>query len=201
MNGTLSAVCGECKWSFALSSLHEGENACPGCAAPFTVRLYPAARRGHEASAGEAIQEAGESACFFHADKRAAAACGHCGRFVCALCAIDFAGATRCAACLERGAKAEGVAGPAQDRFTNHDTLALMLGLLPLALAVAVFPIFFYWLTGPLAISWAVLSWRKPLSPLHRGRWRSVLALLCGLAQLVGFAWVVHSLFSSAGRR
>ena len=39
---------------------------------------------------GERILVEGEAACFYHAEKRATVACSACGRFLCALCDLDF---------------------------------------------------------------------------------------------------------------
>ena len=64
------------------------------CGVEAWAYLYPALLDRPVASAGEAIQTDGEAACFAHAGKRAVASCESCGRFVCALCRIDWANAS-----------------------------------------------------------------------------------------------------------
>lgn len=183
--------CTGCRLEVSLGALTAGANPCPGCGRPLEVRLYPAVRRAARAETGSALQGEGESACYFHAGKRAESACSHCGRFLCALCAIDFAGETRCAACLESARRKE-TAVQLVERRVNHDSVVLLCGVLPVLVCYPGFLV--YPVTGPLALFLTVRHWSRPLSPVRANRWRFVVGSLFGLGQLVAVVWAAVAL-------
>jgi len=189
--------CAGCALQISPGALTAGACACPGCGRAFEVRLYPAARVAARADTGSALQHEGESPCFFHAGKRADGACGHCGRFLCALCAIDFAGEIRCAACLESARRKEN-ATHLVERRTNHDSVVLLCSVLPL---VFCYPGFLVTpVTAPLALFLTVRNWNKPLSPVRRNRWRFVVGAGLAVLQLGMLAWGAYGLFKEFGK-
>lgn len=73
---------------------------CPRCGRELRYRLFPAALRDARVVHGSRRVLAEDSSCYFHAEKVAEAVCGQCGRFLCALCAVDFAGECLCPTCI-----------------------------------------------------------------------------------------------------
>ncbi|NMA47030.1 MAG: hypothetical protein GX945_10765 [Lentisphaerae bacterium] len=87
--------------SLPLGASAEPATRCPRCKRELRYRLYPAAlRRAAPVEPGSRRVLAEDSSCFFHAEKAAEAVCEQCGRFLCALCAVDFAGKCLCANCI-----------------------------------------------------------------------------------------------------
>ena len=124
----------------------------------------------------------GDAACFDHPLKRAVAACRQCGRFVCPLCAVALGDATWCPSCVAAGAGQARAANLESSR-TLYDTVALATPLLSLLM----WP--FTVITGPGAIVFSIVKWRAPLSVVRRSRWRFVVAILIGLAEITAWIW------------
>lgn len=133
-----ATACARCRAKLPLEAhLHASMTACPLCANPLQVVLFPAFTRGagsSGASSGDVVAE-GQSACFYHQDKLAVTPCDACGRFLCALCDIELQGRHLCPACLEAGAKSRRIETLERAR-TRWDLLASQLVLLSLFLFV-----------------------------------------------------------------
>jgi hypothetical protein len=129
----------------------------------------------------------GEATCYDHPAKRAVAACQQCGRFVCQLCAVEFNGQVWCPTCVAAGSGQARVVNPDAARIL-YDSIA-MSGLLVSSLV--------FWpisvLTGPAAVIFAIVNWKKPLSLVRKSRWRFVAAIVLGL--LITSAWLVLGIY------
>lgn len=159
-----------------------GDDAvCPFCGAQSAVRVFPAVfhKRLEPASA---VAETGDATCFDHASRRAIAHCSQCGRFVCQLCSIDFQSTIWCPHCFAAGFAGKHSVELEQGR-TLYDSIAVTLALVPLLL----WP--FTILTAPAAVFVAFVFWRRPISLVHRNRWRMVAAIVLGLLQIAGWVW------------
>ena len=184
MTPRLPTLCGNCLAPLEIS-LHAPvvNGNCPICRAPVEAHIFPAQFRekaeGHEA---QTILVEGESACFYHADKKAAAACETCGRFLCALCDIELKGQHLCVSCIQAGASKGKMAHLKRDAIL-YDEIALAVAVLPLLI------FYFTFITAPAAIVLTILWWKKPLGVLPRRRWRFVLAFLIALAEVAG--WII----------
>ena len=159
---------------------------CPGCGTPLEFTVFPALRRG--AVAGQAPQlvlEAGEAACFYHAEKRAVVPCDACGRFLCALCDVELHGKHFCPACLESGRKKPGTV-PLERGRTRYDQIAWSLLILPLPLCMVVAPI-----TATAALVIALWKFRAPLSLVANTRLRLIFAMVLAVIELAatGLLW------------
>jgi hypothetical protein len=159
------------------------------CGVQARALVYPAIFRLRAGLVGEAIQAEGESACFAHEDKRAVAACDSCGRFVCALCRIEWGSRVLCPACVNAAEKRT-------DLLTRsrpfYDTMAL-------AIAVSSAVLFTLSLiTAPIAIYLAIRGLRAPRSPVPRTMARAWIALGVALLELGGWSWLlVYALMSA----
>lgn len=79
---------------------------CPSCGVLIKADVFPALfRELPTGNSGETLLMDDEAACFYHPGKKAVVPCSVCGRFLCALCDIDFNGRHICPSCLETGKK------------------------------------------------------------------------------------------------
>ncbi len=161
---------------------------CPVCSEPVQVDAYPAILAGPVVGRrSEAILTDGQASCFHHTQKKATAACDHCGRFLCALCATELGQRQLCLDCYKQE-----LAGPAEQnagvnsvrQCTRYDNIALTLSLVPL-----------YGLTALGAIFIAIGFWGRRTSVLPHSHVRGALAILLSLAQLVFWAFVYDRIF------
>ena len=159
---------------------------CPACEGEFEQLRFPAlsaARRVDRA----ADLAAGEANCYFHAQNRAEVACDGCGRYLCAVCEVPFAGQRLCPSCLESRAERRKLP-------ENHRVLYSQI-----ALGLAVVPILFWPLTlmaAPAALAFCVYGWNKPESILRpRRRWRFVVAGVFAIMEMGGWLFLLGKLF------
>lgn len=165
------------KWSLTAG----GEAVCALCGGSNEAHVFPAAFHTQAAVQTESALE-GEAACFDHPGKRATAACQQCGRFVCQLCAVELGEAIWCPSCVAAGAGQAKAANLESSRIL-YDSMALVTPLLSLLM----WP--FTAIAAPGAIVLSIAKWRAPLSLVRRNRWRFVVAILIGLAEIGGWVW------------
>jgi hypothetical protein len=201
--GRLSAATLACpKCAFVLhpdSAAGGGPVDCPACRSVLHIALFPAFTDPPEQVSTSSGEQAltGESACFFHPEKRADTTCDSCGRFLCTLCDVPFAGRHLCPACLDATKLPE-----LQTTRVDWDKLTAMIGWLPIVLAPVCFPFFFIVLgTGPGAIVLGLWTWRREGSLVHgRRHWLSVLGMAGGLLQIAGVAFIIWGIIYSTKR-
>jgi hypothetical protein len=160
---------------------------CPSCGAEVTVRVFPALFTGPQAQATGEASLAGEAGCFYHPEKRAVVTCHQCGRFLCALCRVEFKGQEWCPGCLETSSrKRKGV------DFENHRILYDSA-----ALAFATFPfLLFFWpsvVGAPLALYVSIRYWKAPGSILPRTKFRFLLAGVLALGELGLMGFIIYA--------
>ncbi len=159
---------------------------CPSCHVPIRIDVFPAFYRGiRPGKEGEALME-DQSSCFYHPEKKAVILCDHCGRFLCALCDVEFGGRHLCPACLETGKK--------KGRIVNLDRHRVLYD--SVALKIAVFPMITVWftlVTAPIALYLAIRHWKSPTSLVRRTKIRFIFAV--ALAGLQILAWTTGILY------
>ena len=161
---------------------------CPACDNAIQVEVFPAFFKAvNTGQKAEMLLEEGVSSCFYHELKKAVVPCDACGRFLCALCDLDFNGRHLCPACLQTGKK-KGDLPELENRRTIYDSAALSTALLPLL----IWPVTMA--TAPLAIYLAIFSFFRPSSLIPRTRVRAWLALAFGLFQVAGWVAIFFSL-------
>lgn len=159
---------------------------CPSCNADLEIRVFPALIERKTALDLQAMRsEEGEATCYNHAGKRANSSCSQCGRFLCALCTVEFQGGTWCPSCLS-AASARQKAVPLVNRRMLYDSIALAVATLP---ALLIYPAV---LTGPAALFLSIRYWNRPSSIVPRTKWRFVVAILLALAELALLVTVVY---------
>jgi hypothetical protein len=162
---------------------------CPRCGAATETLVFPALYGSGANLAQAADSLPGESTCFHHPGRVAVVACAGCGRFLCALCDLDLGDRHVCPACLHAEHRVGGPVGRSVSRIVQYDSLALALALIPpLSLIFWILSLF----AAPAAVFLAIRFWRRPMSLLPRSRVRFALALIAGLATIVGWITIVY---------
>ncbi|MBV9462608.1 MAG: B-box zinc finger protein [Verrucomicrobiae bacterium] len=184
-----SLRCGRCDHVFEPGAFDTGlPQKCPKCGALTEATLFPARHRIDSARPAETIVDASESSCFYHPDKKAAAACDSCGRFLCSLCDVEFHGRHLCPVCIEAGAKKGKIANLDRQRVL-WDQIALALVFITLLL----WPVTL--VTAPAAIYISIRHWNTPTSLVRGGRWYFVIASFLGVIELVGWGILFYLMF------
>lgn len=163
---------------------------CPHCGKKLAAYVFPALMRAAPAAPAQGPTVIGaESSCFYHAAKRASAACDVCGRFLCDLCDVQIDGEHRCPQCIESSAK-EKKTGRAGQRYVYYDSVALVLALAGLVL----YP--FAFMFAPAALYYVFRHWKSPRSVMPRGRWRFVVAAVLAAGELLGYVFFIYAMMS-----
>lgn len=187
--------CIKCRQPFRMTTYTPDRRMiCPGCYTEHEVHLFPAfvnSRAGFDRA--ETVLLSDEVSCFNHPDKRAVVSCDGCGRFLCALCRVDWSGKNLCLQCLE-SMRRQGTDDKLKNRRILYDDIALALAVLPLIF----WPITIA--TAPAALYYVIRYWnRSPTSLVPRTRIRFILAALFSLPQLAAWAFVIVGLAMSWG--
>ena len=155
---------------------------CPSCNEPIKIDVFPALFRGVQpGKAGDVLID-DQASCFYHPQKKAVVPCDHCGRFLCALCDVEFGDKHLCPSCLEAGKKKSKIINLERQRVLYDST----------ALALALFPIITIWftlVTAPIALYLAIRHWNSSMSIVRRTKIRFILAI--SLAGLQIIAWAI----------
>jgi hypothetical protein len=180
-----AAACPKCRSAFPGALVNPpAPLLCPACTAIVRVEIFPALFQAAAVGrVAENIVEEGSSSCFYHEKKKAVAHCDICGRFLCALCDVDFGGQHLCPACLKTGQTKGHTAALERSRL-HWDSLALSTAILPMIL----FPVVI--LTAPAAIVLAVISLFKRRGLVPRGPLRAIFAILLALIEITGWFYV-----------
>ena len=177
----MAISCPKCSHEIHATRFNKPPEACPGCGSRIIVAAFASLISApSDTSAGQRLLEADQASCFYHPNKKASVPCDNCGRFLCALCDVDFGGRRLCPACIEAGSDKESPSALDTERIL-YDKLALFL---------AIIPTFF---TQLAAIFLAIKYWFSPISIPRRGplRWRWILVVVIALLEI----WFVYWLF------
>jgi hypothetical protein len=186
MTSGVAAACPKCRSALPGAMCNTPAPVrCPACDAMIQVEVFPAhflpATTGQSA---EPIIEEGVSSCFYHEQKKAVTHCDACGRFLCALCDVEFNGQHICPACLQSG-KQKGRLPHLESSRAVWDSAALFICLAPV-ITVVLSPVVIG--TAPIAIGVAIVSFFKPGSIVPRTRIRAWLAIVLSLLEIA--VWV-----------
>lgn len=158
---------------------------CFRCKVDYEFVGFPALHATRASVAPQAAVLAADSVCFFHAENRAEAICDACGRLLCPVCTVPFAGQKLCPACISATKKSEAPT-VTRDRVL-FDGIALVLAVLPL---VSVVFAFFTIVTGPIALGLAIYGWKKPGSLVRRSRVRLIIAMIIASLEIAFWVFV-----------
>lgn len=182
--------CWRCERQLSLSAINAGIVACEACGHQQRVELFPAYFRApEEGRNGERLLIDDESSCFYHPTKKAEVVCDACGRFVCALCALELSGGNVCPRCFDAARQGKGEIQPLTDRQKRGDKQALMLAALPLLM----WPITI--VTAPIALFLCIRHWNDARNSPVGGSGTKYAALLLALGELGIWGLVFAALF------
>ena len=176
----MAIFCPKCNYQIHTARFNKPSGACPRCGSETIVAVFASlTSTPSDTGAGERLLVADQASCFYHPNKKAAIPCDNCGRFLCALCDVDFGGSHLCPACIEGRGDGESP-GEMDTSRVLYDKLALFL---------AIIPTFF---TQLLAIFLAIRHWSSPISIPRRGplRWRWILAVVIALLEI----WLLYAM-------
>jgi|CZKI01.1.fsa_nt_gi hypothetical protein len=161
---------------------HDAESgSCRNCRVHFEFVGFPALNARPQRAVPKAVLVAEHATCFHHPENQAEAVCEECGRFLCAVCAISFAGRLLCPECIRAATKND--INSVGSRVL-YDGIALSLAALPLLM----WPVTL--VTAPVALGSVFVGWRKPRSLVGGGRLRFVAAGLIAVAEIVGWVFL-----------
>jgi hypothetical protein len=179
MNGS-AVLCSNCFTPLPPSTCNTGHlSPCVACNAQIQAEVFPANFRALAAGrTGDRIVVEGESSCFYHESKKAVVPCAACGRFLCAVCDVELDGQHLCPPCLETG-RVRGTLQQLETKRFLYDNSALLIAIAPILLLYLL-----TFVTAPIAIFLAVLSFFKPNSIVGHSRVKAIAAIFIGLLQL-----------------
>ena len=173
---------------------------CPSCHEPIKIDVFPALFRDLQpGKAGDTLID-DQASCFYHPKKKAVVPCDHCGRFLCALCDVEFGDKHLCPSCLETG-KTKGKIINLEHQRVLYDSTALILALFPLFSLISfifMIMIIFTVFTAPIALYLAIRHWNSPMSIVRRTKIRFVLAIALSCIQIlagnIGIVYLISTL-------
>src|SRR4051812_41940959 len=96
-----AVACPRCRQVLgADSGYDEHGGVCSGCSTAYEFVGFPALHATRAQITPQAAMLAADSVCFFHAENRAEAICDGCGRLLCPVCTVPFAGQKLCPSCI-----------------------------------------------------------------------------------------------------
>ncbi|MBW1796932.1 MAG: hypothetical protein JRJ21_00720 [Deltaproteobacteria bacterium] len=181
-------TCTKCNTALETEFLNSpGMIHCASCDALLRVEIFPALFREFPSGApAVSLVLDDEATCFYHPKKKAVVPCAVCGRFLCALCDVEFNGRHVCLTCLETGKKKHKIKNLENHR-TLYDTIVLFLAIAPM---VFVWPTI---LTAPMALFMAIRYWKAPTSIIQRTKVRLIIAIFFAVLQIVGWSAFIYS--------
>jgi hypothetical protein len=164
---------------------------CLHCGVATQVLIFPALFRPPPLPDAGVDALPAEATCFYHPSKKAVIPCDACGRFLCALCDVEWHSRHYCMSCLEKVHKGEDPHAP-QARRMLYDNLAISVAILPLFFLIPFF--FITLLTAPAALYLSIKALRQPRGIVPGRRLRAMIALAFSIVQIV--AWFVFAVIS-----
>lgn len=191
MNQVQPIACPHCKAYLPWSTFNtQIPSLCRGCHTEVSGAIFPALVKGvAPGKPGERIVSDEEASCFYHPQKKAIAPCDHCGRFLCALCDVDFGGRHLCPSCLEAGEGKPKIKS-LENKRVLYDDMALSIAVLPMFIPLL---LYFSFLTAPAALFLAIRHWNTPSSIIPRTKVRLIAAIIIAALEIAG--WIILILF------
>src|SRR5262245_52391916 len=183
-SGEVATVrCSRCEYALPQDIYNtEAMASCPGCASAIQLFAFPAILKPLEAgTTGDLVMIEGEASCFYHPEKKAVVTCNYCGRFLCSLCDVEFAGQHLCPPCIESGKKKKKLKNLENHRVL-YDDVALALAVLPLLIC------YFVVVTAPISLYIAIRYWNAPGSIIPRSKARYIVAIFIASIEIIAVA-------------
>jgi hypothetical protein len=160
--------------------------ACRECRVHFDFVGFPALHARSQGAVPKAVVLAEHATCYHHSENQAEAVCDGCGRFLCSVCAIPFAGRLLCPGCVKAATRTD--VNSIGSRVL-YEGIALGLAVLPLL----VWPVTL--IAAPVALGTVIYGWKKPRSLVEGGNTKLVVAGLIALAEIGAWAFLFVTLW------
>lgn len=154
--------------------------ACTRCGANTNLWLFPALFKSSKSVDAQLLLDEGQSSCMNHPAKRAVAVCDGCGKFLCALCDVDWNGDHLCSACIAHRKQAN-PDNALRTEYIHYDRIVL---------ALAIASIFLYFLgviVAPAALYIGWRYWNEPWRPVPYRKYGMIAYI--ALAFLIMLSW------------
>ena len=180
-----SVTCPHCQTAVGNATLlfEPFQSCCTECGAQLEVSFFPELFNESPLALAGNVVSSEEAACFYHAAKQASEVCDHCGRFLCALCSVDWHQEHLCPDCIQHAGK-PGKRRSGSHSRTHYDRLVLGLAVLP---ALMFWPTL---VTAPATLFLVVYFWKRPCSFIEtrrRARVRFIVAACFAVLQIAGW--------------
>ena len=179
-------ACAACSWPVPREFWNrEGGVRCGVCGRNVRAIAFPSIDRVEKGAVPESVQAETEASCYYHPQSRATIVCESCGRFLCALCDLEFESRHICPRCFETGVSEHKIE-TAEQRRTLHDNIALSLSTLPMLLFWPAF------ICAPWALFVVFRHWNDPSSVVPRTKIRFIFAALFAIVEIGLLVFVVY---------
>jgi hypothetical protein len=187
--------CTQCTKPLNTATYNSGRpEKCPSCGASLIVYAFPALYKFvSEGAPAETLLVDSEASCYYHPDKKAVIPCSICGRFLCALCDVEFNEKHLCISCLESSRKNKKVRNLENHRVL-YDSIALWISIIPMLV------FYFTIITAPFAIFMVFRYWKAPSSIIPRTKLRFIVAFIFSGAQIAGWTVGIFLLITQLGQ-
>lgn len=179
-------ACPECGFELRPAYFESPEyRDCQICGGELSVLPFPACFTPPVLISNAELQRSEEEAsCFHHESKKAVTACTRCGKFLCALCAVELGSDILCPECLAKPSKDTRL----ERERTLYDSIALTLAVAP------AFTLSLTIIGAPAALFVALRFWKRPTSIVRRFTWRKYAAVILGLLELAFWVFLIIAL-------
>lgn len=173
--------CSACDHALSLpDAVGAGTLRCDQCEAVTQLWLFPALYRPAKSAGAQLVVDEGHSSCMNHPNKIATAVCDGCGKFLCALCDIEWSGEHLCSTCIEHR-KDAGAQNDLKSEYVHYDRIVF---------ALAVASLLFYFMGvifAPIALYIGWRYWKEPWRPVPYRKWGMVASIVLAFAVLAGW--------------
>ncbi|MCD4819927.1 MAG: hypothetical protein K8S23_14685 [Candidatus Cloacimonetes bacterium] len=176
--------CPNCQRELSTKIYGLGKNSvCSYCKEPVNWYIFPRYfSKTENNEIPENILIEGESACFYHSDKKAVVTCDQCGKFLCSLCDLELNDKHICPNCFNSGKKNK-------QNFVYEESRILYDDL---ALAIAFWPIFTFYFTilgSLISIFFAIRYWNVNSSVIEQNKSKKIIAIFLSLLEII--FWII----------
>ena len=182
--------CSACDHALSLpETVGGGTLTCTHCQKPTRLWLFPALYQNKKSEAAQVVLDEGHSSCMNHPNKRAVSVCDGCGKFLCALCDIDWNGEHLCSNCIEHRGSDENKNNELRTEYIHYDRIVFGLALFSIVL------FFLGVFIAPVALFMGWRYWNEPWRPVPYRKWGMIFSLVLAFVTMTGWATYLTSIF------
>jgi hypothetical protein len=167
--------CGTCGHGLALpQETGDTSLACEQCRAITRCLVFPALFRPRRHTEAQQIVDEGQSSCMNHPDKTATTVCDSCGKFLCALCDVEWGEEHLCSTCIEH--RRSSGDHTLKSEYIHYDRIVFAMTI------VSLFVYFLGLLLAPIALYIGWRYWNETWRPVPYRKWGMVVSIVLSFA-------------------